>query len=351
MKNDRKGRYQVLWVENDNDTLQFKPTGLRYELSIHQYRSWEKARVALDTRFDNYSAIVLDGNGVVDEGEEPNADFLYQVVRELEALFAQHEEQIPWYVLSSGTAPDFEKTLQRIAMGARTDLEPLWGRLYFRKGVDLEDLCLTIRHAATQKKENKIEHLYHEEFATLRALFPPDARQTMMDILLALHFPEENRKFDPVLYYTQLRRILEHLFRAANRAGLLPDEVLGSQDKVNLSNSSLYLSGREVYDGSSHCRCEGDPVFPPVMAQLVKSILVVANKNSHTTELDNQGRNAIEAYNKMIHSNNLLFGYTLHLCDVIAWFGRYVQNGTSSGTPPRMVKKSGYRKRSHNRGI
>ena len=149
----------------------------------------------------------------------------------------------------------------------------------------------------------------------------------------ALHFPEENRNFDPVLYYTQLRRILEHLFRAANRLGFLPDSVMGSSDKVNLANSSLYLAGREVNLGNGKVvryKKPGQYIFPPVISQIVKSILVVANKNSHTVELDTQGRTIIQDYYNSLHSNNFLFGYTLHLCDVIIWFGRNAQRFTKN---------------------
>ena len=326
--NNRKYRYRVLWVDEEADALNFIEKGEHFDLDILQYRSWDKARIALDNRFDTFSAVVLDGKCIINAGEEPNPDFLYQAVREMETIFAQHEESLPWYVLSSGTAEDFEKTLQRVGMGNRDAMEEEWGRMYYRKDSDLQDLCLSIRRAATKKKDNKVRRIYSEVFNTMDMYFPPDAKQTMLEILKALHFPEENRNFDPVLYYTQLRRILEHLFRAANRLGYLPDEVLGERDKVNLSNSSLYLSGREVNIGHSRPLRYGRPgqfIFPPVIAQIVKSLLVVANKNSHTVELDNLGRTVIQDYYNTLHSNNLLFGYTLHLCDVIIWFGRFAQ--------------------------
>lgn len=321
-------RYRVLWVDEEPDRLGFIEYGRRYELDIQQYRSWDKARALLSNRFDTIAAVVLDGQGVLNAGDEPNPDFLYQVVREMEVIFAQHEEPLPWYVLSSGTAPDFEKTLVRIGMGAREEMSDEWGRLYYRKGSDLQDLCLAVKHAVARQKGNKIKNLYGEVFRVMEQYFPPDARQTMLDILVALHYPEENRNFDPVLYYNQLRRVLEHLFRAANRIGVLPLEAMGSSDHINLNNSSLYLSGRDVNIGQGRIIRYGRPgetVFPPVVAQLVKNILVVANKNSHTSELHSQGPAAIQDYYNSLHSNNLIFGYTLHLADVIIWFGRYAR--------------------------
>ncbi len=323
-----RNRYRVLWVDEEPDPFNFIATGQRFELDIQQYRSWDKAKVLLENRFESISAIVLDGRCVINSGEVPDPDFLYQVVREMESLFAQHEASIPWYVLSSGDAPDFEKTLQRIAKGNRESMEEEWGRMYYRKGSDLQDLCKAIRHAVSYRKDNKVRMLYRDVFRTMDSYFTPDAKQTMLDILKALHFPEESRNFDPVLYYTQLRRILEHLFRAMNRLGVLPDAVMGSSDKVNLANSSLYLAGREVNIGQGRPIRYGRPgqyVFPPVVAQIVKSILVVANKNSHTVELDTLGRTVIQDYYNSLHSNNFLFGYALHLCDVIIWFGRYAQ--------------------------
>ena len=324
---NRNSLYNVLWVDEDVDTLNFKEIARKYNINVQQSRSWERGKSILASHFENFSAVVLDGNCVINDGDKPTPDFLYQAVREMESIFAQHGEQLPWYVLSSGSAPDFEKTLQRIGMGDRETLESEWGRIYFRKGHDLEELCITIKHAAAQRKDNKVRAMYSDVFKTMQIYFTPDARQTMLDILKALHFPEESRDFDPVLYYTQLRRILEHLFRAANRLGMLPDEVMGPKDKVNLANSSLYLSGREVNLGSRTVRYKrpGQYIFPPVISQIVKSILVVANKNSHTVELDTLGRTVMQDYYNSLHSNNFLFGYALHLCDVIIWFGRYAK--------------------------
>ncbi len=325
----KKRKYRILWIDEEPDTLGFTERCNKLDIDVIKYNSWDRAKEVLDSRFDSFSAIVLDAYCVLTAGEPANADFLYQAVRELSIIYAQHEESLPWYVLSSGTMPDFHKTIDRIGMGDREEMTTEWGELFYNKNNDLDSLCQAIRHAVTLKKDNKIKALYREVFDIMDKNFPSDVEQTMLDILMALHFPEENRKFDAVLYYTQLRRILEHLFRALNKMGILPDEVMGQNDKVNLANSSLYLSGREVNIGQGKMYRYGKAgqyVFPPVTAQLVKNILYVANKNAHTVELDNKGRKIITSYYNAQHSNNLLFGYALHLCDVIVWFGRFADN-------------------------
>jgi len=325
---NRPFRHRVLWVDEENDPWGFIDDARRYDLVVYRMGSWEEAKEMLNRHFDGFSAIVLDGNCVLDKGGQTNPDFLYQAVREMENIFAQHEESLPWYVLSSGTAVDFEKTLSRVAMGERTEMIDRWGELYYKKGEPFNALCESIRKAAAQRKEYKVVRMYKQVFDTLRLYFDPHCGNTMLEILVALHYPEMRRGFDSVLYYTQLRRILEYLFRAANQLGVLPDVVLGEQGKVNLSNSSLYLCGREVTLGRSRTYRYGKPgdsFFSPVMAQLVKSILVVANKNSHSTELDSHEASVIREYNQTIHSDNLLFGYALHLCDVIVYFGQKVE--------------------------
>lgn len=45
------------------------------------------------------------------------------------------------------------------------------------------------------------------------------------------------------LYFTQLRIILEYVFRAANRIGLLCDVCIGTDGKINLTDASRFLAG------------------------------------------------------------------------------------------------------------
>lgn len=317
--------YRVLWVDEEEDRWGFKDEARRFDILIYQYHSWEEAKLVLDRRFEAFSAIVLDGNSVIKENEQPTPDFLYQVVREMESLFAQHEEPLPWYVLSSQKGSSFKETLHRVSMGERQEITDQWGPVGYSKDDEIQALCNQLRRVVGQRKENKIGRMYRPVFTVLRDYFNAEASNVVLDILMALHYPETKHNFDAVLYYTQLRRILEYLFRSANQLGILPDEVMGDSEKINLTNSSLYLSGREVLLGHGKIvrfGKPGDAFFPPIIAQLVKSILVVANKNSHTSELGTLEMNTLRNYYDTIRSDNMLFGYTLQLCDVIVFFGK-----------------------------
>lgn len=325
---------RVLWVDEDQDRWNLHTIAQHYGLTLHQCHSWQEAYDILSDGLSNFAAIILDGHCVINAGEEPNPDFLYQASRELQNLFAEHDDSVPWYVLSAETSPQFADALRRVAMGSRRQRTALWGPLSYNKDnpSDLQCLCDTISHVAAHREANLINFRYHEVFSVLRQYFDDESYHTMHAILLALHYPATNRHFDPLLYYTQLRRILESLFRAANRLHILPTSVLGSNNKVNLTNSSLYLAGRDVSLGKHTVRYGkiGDAFFTPIVAQTVKNILFMANKNSHTTELTDHEALTLQEYYNAIHSPNLFFGYALQLCDVITWFGRRV---TTLNTP------------------
>lgn len=323
-----ENHYRVLWVDEETDP-QFVEMASRYGLEVVQYTSWDRGRDALGAEASTWDAIILDGRSVLVEGELPSSDFLYQAVSEMKELMASKGLSIPWYVMSSGSADDFDKTLSRISLGDRKRQSYRWGRMAYGKSAEERDQLLTaICKAASQSIESRIRFMYNDVFETLGLFFDHRATEVMLTILTALHFPEEDRKFSPIAYYTQLRRILEYLFRAANRLGLLPDELLRG-DKVNLTNSSCYLDGQIVKaDGHTTLKLKGYDarIFPPIIAGIVKKIINVANKETHTTDITQEEEDILTDYYIQVGSGHMLFGYALQLCDVITWFGYYAKS-------------------------
>lgn len=319
--------YQVLWVDEEKD-YRFVNMAKRYGIEVVQRTSWERGRDELIDRSQHWDAVILDGNCVLMEGEACNPDFLYQAVTEMKEILARRGMTIPWYVMSSGSAEDFDKTLERIELGDRKRQEDHWGRMYFGKSMEeREQLLLTICKSAAQSVKNRIRWMYGTVFDTLEEYFDERAEDVMMTILTVLHYPEENRKFDPVVYYTQMRRILEYLFRAAHKLGLIPDELMVG-DKVNLTNSSCYLDGQVVkVAGQKKLKLRGKDarIFPPIIAGIVKKIINVANKHTHTADVTSEEGEVLREYYREVGSSNMLFGYALQLCDVLSWFGNYAR--------------------------
>ena len=320
-------QYRVLWVDEEIDGG-FVRLAESYGLEVLQYTSWERGKAAFVAQASAWDAVILDGNCVIEEGGPVSGDFLYQAASELKEAMAQKGVSVPWYVMSSGSAEDFAKTLSRIELGDRKRQADRWGRMAYGKSEgEREQLLLAICRAVSHSHENKIRFMYGEVFESLDLYFDRRAAQVMLTILEALHYPEENRKFDPVAYYTQLRRILEYLFRAANKLGLLPDELLHG-DKVNLTNSSCYLDG-QIVKGDNHAtmKLKGYEarVFPPIIAGIVKKIINVANKETHTTDITQEEQDILSGYYSEVGSHYMLFGYALQVCDVVTWFGNYAK--------------------------
>lgn len=319
--------YNVLWVDDEVNPHMIEEAK-RYGLEVTQFTSWDLGRGALGDKSLTWDAIILDGNCVLNDGEQKNSDFLYQAVSEMREVMVTRGISIPWYVLSSGTAADYKKTLARIGMGERDRMTEHWGRMAFNKtNEEVAELFTCICRAASQSPENKIRHIYANVFDALDEHFDQRASEVMMTILMALHYPEENRRFDPVAYYTQMRRILEYLFRAANKIGVLPDEML-LDNKINLTNSSCYLDGQEVNIGHKtilQVNREVGRIFPPIIAGIVKKIINIANKQTHTSDITKEEEDILNDYYKMVGSSNMLFGFALQLCDVISWFGTYAK--------------------------
>ena len=317
--------YHVLWVDEERDE-RFVNFAKRYGIEMVQCTSWERGRDKLNDDARYWDAVVLDGNCVLMEGEKKSSDFLYQAVTEMKEVMASKGLTVPWYVMSSGSADDFERTLERIELGDRKRQEEYWGRMaYGKSDEERDELLLAICKSASQSVKNRIRRMYGTVFDTLDKYFDERAEDVMMTILTVLHYPEENRNFDSVVYYTQMRRILEYLFRASYKLGLLPDELMAG-DKVNLTNSSCYMDGQIVKVANQKrvkLRGRNVSIFPPIIAGIVKKIINVANKQTHTADVTSEEGEVLREYAKLVGSSNMLFGYALQLCDVLTWFGNY----------------------------
>lgn len=331
---NEKVYYKVLLVD-DNKRLgeSLQPKAEQYGLDLRQVVCWADAKEQLDNRddFERWSAIILDANCTFEKDAIPDLHFLDKVLEKLQGLFERHVSQIPWFVLTAGGKSDFEFVREGILSRER---DKSWGDVFYFKdkpdenGKDqVEILFENIQRIAPLSEKNKIKFRYKNVFDVLKEHFDKqgESEGLMLDLLTELHFPKKN--FEPVNYYNRLRKVVECLFRACNKIGLLPDDFIDADHKINsVQEASLYLAGK-VSD-HLHIRYgeEGESVFPRIIAEIVKRILNVTNRHSHTAEIEEEEREELNAYCQEVHSCNMLFGYALQLCDVIEWFGNYAEN-------------------------
>ena len=325
--------YKVLWVE-DEDILvkQLKIKSKRFGLKLDRYTNWQEAKEVLVKDFDSYSAIIFDAHCKLkpDSPDTEKIFFLPEALIELEGIFGKKQKYIPWYVFSGQIKNEEMTSSFQTAVIFRKRFNIEWGEMLYDKTADEgsdkhhETLFRKIQEVARTQSNNIVLYRHKDVFKYLggESLIDGSARQRLLRMLGALYYPEENIKFEYA--GNPLRKVLERLFRAANRNGLLSKGCFDDQSRLILLNASRYLGGETIncYKGreithKSRWGEEGESIFPKDIAMMVKNILNFSGAESHTEE--DEEPYLIEDGNK-----ELFFGYVMQLCHVIKWFGEYV---------------------------
>lgn len=144
--------------------------------------------------------------------------------------------------------------------------------------------------------------------------------QTILQSIFSALFNQS--EFDSHIYYNPIRKVLEWMFRAARKRGLLHDRCFDNKDRVNLSDCYRFMAGRPTLHSGVICRAAH---FPVIIANNVQFILDITGGGSHTTTVPEKENPNLTAYWAMINTPYLLYSLTFLLCDIIIWFGQYVQ--------------------------
>lgn len=342
--------YKVLWVEDDLSIIQgYQITAESKDIELDVATNWEEAEEKLRINFNEYSAIILDAQCKIKKADTVASKlFLGHVSVRLSRIFGEKHKFIPWYVLSAGTMDDFSIVLELIYTEERQNFDSLWGPMKYIKAKDEEIdgkkvaqeeiLFDNIRRVASSTGINTVLFRHSDVFKYLgegRVFGYIKARTYMLKMLSALYYPEENLNF--VYEGNPLRKVIEYLFRGANKFGLLPDDFFDANGHIVLLDASRFMAGMEtnVYDGriiKNKVRF-GEPddcVFNQEIAMFVKNILNYSSSDSHTNEDDPY---IIEEDKKEI-----FFGYVLQLCHVVKWLGEYINSNPDIETNKSKIK-------------
>ena len=183
-----------------------------------------------------------------------------------------------------------------------------------------EDLLISdINTAVVNLEMWQVENQYEEVLKIADTLLDDkDCKKHLLDILSTA---SGVTTIDSHLYYNKIRVILEWLFRAARRQGLLHDKCFDVRDHINLTDASLYMAGKATLHSGVICK---QAHFPVMLADNVKFILEVTGGASHTTEVDERDVPNLTAYWASIKTPYLLYSLAFMLCDVLIWFNDYI---------------------------
>ncbi len=344
--------YKVLWIDDDTSIIQgFQNIAENYNIDLCHETNWETAEILLKEKSEDYSAIIFDAECKISANDPEECGFLHKVLPSLYELFGKKQIRIPWYVLSAGTMDGFCSVMDT-AQYRRSENEEEWGKMVYSKTApsqnenSREKLFENIQKNASNQTSNIVLFRYHDVFQYLGEgkLIGREARTIMLKMLCNLHTPEQNTHFD--FQGNPLRKVMEHIFRAAHEIGLLPDECIEKAGQINILDANRFMSGittshsklRYGKEGDYKKGIDGDTIFPNYMGNITRNILNFASTNSHTSESNEY---TIKDKDLIIDENEkeLFFGYVLQLCHVIKFFGHFAEQHPNKEENLKMIKK------------
>ena len=312
--------YKVLWIDDDYSIVDAYQTIAEeeYNIDLVHKGNWEDGKKYLIDNFNEITAIILDANcKLKSSGVIEGNIFLATVTPELQQLFGERQEDIPWYILSAGKGDDFE-SVTRCVTAARKSRDEEWGEAIFLKDAIEESeenpLFQQICKVGSKKEQNIVLHRHQSAFQYLgkKDYINLEARALMLDVLTKLYHPSDT--LDIKMCANKMRQTIEHIFRHANAVGILPNEFFERKDVPNLKESMCFLCGKpansiklQLWDKEHN---KAFSIFNNSEYYLFTTVLNFAQKYSHTT--------------KDYLTKELCFGIALMLCHLISSYGRFI---------------------------
>ncbi|MSP70552.1 MAG: hypothetical protein EXR20_09790 [Bacteroidetes bacterium] len=301
-------KYKVLWIDDDCNTTgrDFIGQAEQDDVDITAFESHEEGIAFLEKNLNSFHAVILDAK--VKHKKDDTVIGLDGLRASRDRLIELNNKvDLPYFIFTG--QPDYQ---------TNEVFKESYGDFYI-KGEDNEKLIEELIKRIDNKEDYILQNEYRRVFEVCSEKYiGTESKKHLIKILASIRKP--NEVFDDELYFTQIRIILELMFRAANKLGLLHNACI-LNGKVNLSESSLFLAGKETLHLNVRC-CISH--FPKLIADSVQSILFITGAASHTTDPGIKNNIDLLAYRKIVQTPYLLYGLTFRLMDVLIWFKEYV---------------------------
>lgn len=346
--------YKVLWIDDQPEIVQSYQllADLRHIELIH-FENWKDAQPTLEREFGELTAIILDANCKLDASQQaPSERFLGNVLSSLMKMFGDKHREIPWYILSAGTMTNFDTITNVLISEDRRSREVDWGEtVYFKDKIasqkEQNALFENIIRTGNNQSNNIVLYRHRSAFEYMGqdALISDEARKIMLKALAVLYYPEENFNYE--FAGNPIRKVVEYMFKAAYKYGLLTDAFLDDKGFIILWHSMEYLCGMESKKipyrfgkrGVKPDYSDNESVLPTTCYNTFKGLLNYVNVDSHTLGEEDDSPYKIDA-----ESKDLFFAYVLFLCHVITCFGKYVEQHPNIEENKAKLTPSGDRK-------
>lgn len=299
----------VFWIDDQHEEapmVNFKVQAEQYGIILHPYTSAEEGLPALESRLDFFDAVLFDAlffqrKNQVSGTEE--VDGLSEAIAKVNQL--KHRKAFTPFILTGQERLDGDKTFRAT-----------FGEFYSKRDPeDVKRLFKDIRLAAEAMADTQIRHRYHRVFDVCTERYIGEAAASeLMSILRR----ENDDAFihDAATHINAIRKIVEDLFRACNREGLVPDAFVKCSLKLN--ETCRFLGGMpelgyQVRNG----------IVPRMVGELLDKTLSIAQPASHRLHVD--------VHMRSVRSPYLLYATVYMLMDVLLWFKDFTDGRVQHG--------------------
>lgn len=304
--------YKVLWIDDDFETLDlFSGLAKSNDILLDGFKSYEEGFANFESKVFEYDAILLDALFFKTKSQVSGSEDSKGLAAAKDKIAEfRRQRNIPYFILSGQTKLEKDSTFS-----------DTYGNYYKKQNPeDITKLFKEIKEKADKEPYTRLRHKYQDVFDACTERYYLDfAGKHLIDVLFSVE--NTGDRFDDEKYFNGIRKVVEYVFRAANKIGLLHDKCIPN-DIINLTWSSMFLAGKEIELKPSNSIISCDKVyFPGILANNIKLLLDITSAASHTDgdEKENAKLKFTE-YKKQISSNYLIYSLAFQVMDLVLWF-------------------------------
>jgi hypothetical protein len=288
----------------------------------------------LEQNIEKIHAVILDAKGWHDKKNVLETTFgMHEAIKRIERL--AYKKYVPYYILTAQSDlvndEEFKNSVGK-------------DKVYYKFNKNhINKLLEQIKNTKNNVRQ-QIRIFYHDSLDILKSM-NINASELLLDILEAIHYPGDNAKFKPVLYYNQLRQILEHIFTEANKYKIIPDECFRN-GIVNLDQCYRYLVGQNCEICEIRYGNKGESVVTKHIAEMLSMILYLGNIKSHYTKLNENDSHKLDDYlsDDVGKSHYVIYSLTFQVCEILVWMNEYMKRHQDRIANSQKCKKIVYPK-------
>lgn len=285
-----------------------------------------------DATFE-YQAVILDATGYkksdIEEEKETNSG-LYFSIKFLNEL--KLDRIIPWFIYTGAPRNVDDENFTEQIYEYQNDVK--FGRpelCYYTKTLHEKELIQDVIKEIENLEQTKIEFQHKQVFKIAKKInvLSEDINHL---VTIFKSIQSNANDLEPSLYFTQLRKYIEYVFRDAAKFNILHENCIDKNGKINLTEASLFLAGENTKHLKIGC---SKSHFSKIMSENIKILLFITGAASHTSDVDPTKNMDYQDYREQIKTPYLLYQLTFIVSDLFVWYDTYLKNNND----PELNKK------------